>query len=131
MKIVRWDEVVAKPRDTEVTKVEQARPSADSACAKPIIVQVWIYGALAMSVGERPVAMHFSDGFSPSDVLAELSRRYGATFANQVMEPDGGKSRHCRMFVDGWAVEESEAPIHVRNPSTVVEIILLNSIEGG
>jgi hypothetical protein len=125
---VRWDAVVASDR----RRFEPA-PRADARltpCASASAsVQIWLFGSLADALPERPVELQFPLPFSIGDVIAELGRRCGNEFISRVTSPDGSLLRHCRVFVDGEAVEDLRAC--VQDPVAQIEMILLTAAEGG
>ncbi|MGB5079572.1 MAG: MoaD/ThiS family protein [Burkholderiales bacterium] len=126
---VRWDAVVA----SEHRRSEPARPAArPTPCAgAPVSVHLWLFGSLAGALPERPLELRFPLPFSIADVIAELGRRCGDEFASRVTAPDGSLLRHCRVFVDGEAVEDPRAPVRAHDPVAHIEMILLTAAEGG
>lgn len=127
---VRWDAVVGDSGFWTEPPRPAAKPSA-SEVASPAAVKVWPYGTLAGVLTERPLELQLPAGFSVGDVLAELTRRYGAEFSDLVIGDDGRKLRHCRVFVDGLPADDVETPVRVGPSPALVEIILLTAIEGG
>jgi hypothetical protein len=127
---VRWDAVVEGDR----RRFEQARPAAarlTSSAGAPASVHIWLFGSLAGAVPERPLMLQFRPPFSIGDVIAELGRRCGDEFTSRVTSPDGNLLRHCRVFVDGEAVEDPRAPVRAQDPVAQIEMILLTAAEGG
>lgn len=129
---VRWDEVVGSSRFWN----EPPRPaapvrSAEKGSAAALSVNVWLYGSLASVSAQRPVVLELPQDFTVGEVLAELVRRYGTEFSDQVMGPDGRKLRHCRVFVDGHPADDPDTPVHAGSSAALVEMILLTAIEGG
>ena len=129
---VRWDAVVvnngfwAEPSRPMPTHAPARKVDADR-----ISVKVWLYGSLASVVEERPVELKLPQGFSVADVLAELGRRYGDALLELLVNPDGRKTRFCRVFVDGMPADDVDAPVHSGSSPALVEMILLTAIEGG
>lgn len=129
---VRWDAVVADNRFwTEPPRPSVVRPDAKQEDAAQTSVKVWLYGTLAGVSEQRPVELQISQDFTVTDVLAELSRRYGEGFSDHVIGPDGRKFRHCRVFVDGLPADDVDTPVHAGPAPALVEMILLTAIEGG
>lgn len=127
---VRWDAVVkddhfwSAPPDP-VSNMPAADPNS-TACA-----QVWLFGSLADTVGERPIALQFGGPFSVADVIAEIGRRYGPELLARMTTRDGAKARSCRVFVHGEPVLDITTPIRAGATPTRVEMILLGALEGG
>ncbi len=127
---VRWDAVVERDHSC----FETWSGSARAAAARPTLpasasVDVWLFGSLAEAVPERPLTLEFRNPFSIDDVIAELGRRYGDGFLSLVTSPEGGMLRHCRVFVNGEDVEDTQAPVCAQAPQ--IEMILLTAAEGG
>jgi len=127
---VRWDAVVESGR----RQFEPARsPSAQLAPAAgaAVSVHVLLFGSLAGAFAERPLKLQLRLPFSIGDVIAELGSRCGEEFASRVTAPDGSLLRHCRVFVNGEAVEDLRTPVCAQDPVAQVEMILLTAAEGG
>jgi hypothetical protein len=77
---------------------------------------------LRLEVGER---------FTAGAVIAELGGRYGSTFRERVLLPDGRLNGCCRICVDGQMVDDLAAPIRAQTSGTEMEFILLWATEGG
>ena len=129
---VRWDAVVDKSRQwSGAPRPAPASGSSEREGAAPIRVKVWLYGMLASVSAERPLELRLGNSFSVADVLAELGRRYGQEFSDRVIGADGRKLSHCRVFVDGLPADDTEVPVHAGPSPALVEMVLLNAIEGG
>jgi len=127
---VRWDAVVAGDRrrfESAPHAGARLTPRASAFAS----VQLWLFGSLAGAVPERPLELQFPLPFSIGDVIAELGRRCGDEFTSRVTSPDGSLLRHCRVFVDGEAVEDPRAPVCAPDPVAQIEMILLTAAEGG
>ena len=111
---VRWDAVVQDKRFWTEPQDAAAAP-AGRAQARVLTVELWLFGALVAPGTPRPLRRTLAAPFSVRDVLGELAA-HAATKA-------------CRVFVDGAAVEDLDAPLQPR--AARVEIILLTGIEGG
>jgi len=124
---VRWDEVV---QDRGFWS-DAERPSlATHAADAHSRVQIWLFGSLA-DAAERPVSLEFRGPFSVADVVAELGRRCGRAFLDQVTDSGGSMIRNCRVFVNGQIVDDAKALIRTDAPHTEFELILLTAAEGG
>src|ERR1035437_5835284 len=108
----RWDAVVDKSRFESPLPAATPKPAQERSSA-PVPVKIWLYGELATLLPERPLVIDLADGFTLGDVYAELGRRCGEEFLSVVIRPDGKKSAHCRVFVDGLPVDDLETPVHV------------------
>lgn len=129
---VRWDAVVGSSRFwTEPPRPAAPARTREKESAAPVSVNVWLYGSLASVSAERPLVLELPYDFTVGEVLAELVRRYGEEFSDQVIGVDGKKLRHCRVFVDGHPADDPEAPVHTGPSPALVEMILLTAIEGG
>ncbi len=131
---VRWDAVVERDRRGFEIWSEPARPTAArlTPCASaPASVEIWLFGSLADVVAERPLRLQFRNPFSIGDVIAELGRHCGDEFLSRVTAPDGHMLRHCRVFVNGEAVEDPGAPVCAQDSVAQIEMILLTAAEGG
>ena len=124
---VRWDAVV----DCSRFRSAPARPASMPAASIEASVQVWLFGSLAEAIPERPVNLQIRNPFSIGDVIAELGHRCGGTFLSRITDPDGGVLRHCRVFVNGEAVEDTGAPVCANDAVAQIEMILLTAAEGG
>lgn len=125
---VRWDAVVdCSSRPVEAPAALAAHPSPFA----HVSVEVWLFGSLADAVPERPLRLQFRNPFSIDDIVAELGGRFGDAFLSRVTAPDGGMLRHCRVFVNGEAVEDTGAPVLTHAPQAQIEMILLTAAEGG
>ena len=129
---VRWDAVVAdKHFWAEPPRPTPAHPRPADGNTDPVSVKVWLYGSLANVVEQRPLELPLPQGFSVSDVMAELGQRYGEEFREHVFDTDGRKTRLCRVFVDGMPADDVDVPVHTGSTQAEVEMILLTAIEGG
>lgn len=127
---VRWDAVVDRDRRRFERRAEPA-PAAHPSPGGSASVEIWLFGSLADAVPERPLKLQFRNPFSIDDVVAEMGDRFGDAFLSRVTAPDGGMLRHCRVFVNGEAVEDTGAPVCVLVPLSQIEMILLTAAEGG
>ena len=103
---------------------------ADSA-TDGVAVRVWLFGALSALAAERPMVLRLAAGFTAGDVIARLGDRLGDEFISRVLSAPGEKFSHCRVFVDGYAVERLDAPIPTGGATAEVELILMIAPEGG
>ncbi|MCC6144077.1 MAG: hypothetical protein IT368_09745 [Candidatus Hydrogenedentes bacterium] len=127
---VRWDAVVDHNRfwneaDNAGTSGERCGSGA------PVTVKVWLFGGLADGVAERPITLQFREGFCPRDVFTAMRVRLGDDFVDQIADAQGNKFRYCRLFIDGMAADDVDAPVRSTSAATQVEMILLTATEGG
>ena len=111
-----------------------ARDFADAAAlptGEGVTVRVWLFGALSALAPERPLVLCLAAGFTAGEVIARLGERLGDEFVSRVLSAPGEKFSHCRVFVDGYAVERLDAPIPTGGATAEVELILMIAPEGG
>ncbi len=96
-----------------------------------VSVRVWLFGALSALATERPMVLPFTEGFTAGEVIARLGEKLGGEFVDRVLSAPGEKFSHCRIFVDGYAVERLDAPIPTSGATAEVELILMIAPEGG
>jgi hypothetical protein len=131
---VRWDAVISRNAASAAALAEPppALPRAPSrSTADRIKAHVALFGALASASPERSIALELPITATVADVLAALRERLGEAFLARVLDPLGAKHRHCRLFVDGYPVEDLTMPIDAAAEPTQIEIILLIAPEGG
>jgi len=92
---------------------------------------VQLFGALASLSAERRVRLALPSGATVADMLAALGERLGQPLVAHVLDHAGRKHRHCRLFVDGYPVEDVHARLDAKAEPTQIEIILLIAPEGG
>jgi hypothetical protein len=96
-----------------------------------IAVRVWLFGALSALATERPLVLALAEGFTAGEVIGRLGDRLGDQFVSRVLSAPGEKFSHCRIFVDGFAVERLDQPIETNGATAEIEFILLIAPEGG
>jgi hypothetical protein len=130
----RWDAVVDKSRfcmESPLPIAVSTGPRDTTTVAASVPVKIWLYGELATLLPERPLVVGLPDGFTLGEVFADLSKRCGQEFRDAVIRPDGKKSTHCRVFVDGLPVDDLDTPVHVGSSPALVELIVISATEGG
>ena len=130
---VRWDAVIDCNATNAANLVAQPtlRGAATRSSADCVKVHVALLGALASVSAERSIRLELPTRATIADVLAALGGRLGEGFLTRVLDPVGAKHRHCRLFVDGYPVEDMTTPIDAAAEPTQIEIILLIAPEGG
>jgi len=128
---VRWDAVVDYGAAGIHTDPPLPPLSICDCRAGSIQVHVQLFGALAAINPERSIHLELPTGATIADVLATLGERLGEPFSAHVLDRNGAKHRHCRLFVDGYSVEHLRTPLDARSGLTQIEIILLIAPEGG
>lgn len=130
---IRWDAVVDHRLRVagEAARPDSAVPGLAAEEGEVATVNVWLYGTLASGVAERPIRLQLPARFSTDAVIRELGCRLGDEFRGLVVDADGRKFCHCRVFVDGVEVENTVQPVHRGPAPATVEMILLTAIEGG
>lgn len=129
---IRWDAVVdhrLRP-GVEASRTESALATAADE-DDVATVNVWLYGTLASGAIERPIRLQVPARFSTDVVIRELVSRLGDAFRGRVLDADGRKFHHCRVFVNGIEVDDTGRPVHRGPAPATVEMILLTAIEGG
>jgi hypothetical protein len=130
---VRWDAVIDHRMIANLDEVPP--PSPQCMLSVPgvgeIGVHVQLFGALASSSAERSIQLEVPCSATVADVLAALGSRLGESFLSRVLDRAGAKHRHCRLFIDGYAVEDLNFALPATGTPTQIEIILLVAPEGG
>ena len=124
---VRWDAVVA-PRAAAPSPTPRARVDHGAASIK---VHVQLFGALAAHREERSLQFDQPAGTTVIDMLTVAEQRLGAPLLVHVLDERGAKRRHCRLFVDGYAVEDLRRELDGATGRAEIDIILLIAPEGG
>lgn len=107
------------------------RVACPPAEAGGVAVRVWLFGALSALAPARPVVLGLAAGFTPGDVIAALGQRCGPEFLDRVLRAPGEKFSHCRLFVNGLAIEDLGQPVEAGGATAEIEMILLIAPEGG
>ena len=130
---VRWDAVIDRSATNTANLVEKptSRRAARRSGADRVNAHVALFGALASVSAERSIELELPTTATIADVLAALGGRLGEEFLARVLAPGGAKHRHCRLFVDGYPIEDMTMPIDAAAEPTQIEIILLIAPEGG
>lgn len=93
-------------------------------------VHVWLFGALSALTPERPLVLRLTERFTAGDVIERLGDRLGDEFTSRVLFSSDEKFSHCRIFVDGFAVENLDEPL-ATGEIVSIEFILMIAPEGG
>lgn len=128
---VRWDAVVGCAAAAVDTTCAPAPRLASPQDAGPIQADVQLFGALSSLSAERRIRLELSSSATVADMLAALGDRLGQSLLAHVLDRTGKKHRHCRLYVDGYPVEDVNARLSARAEPTQIEIILLIAPEGG
>lgn len=132
---VRWDAVVkqdnfwSKTAAAPLSEIAPVDIPADKNA--PVEVEVWLYGLLGISQGERCFRLELGAGATLKDVIGELGRRLDPEVFRGIVTEGGEVFRYCRVFVDGAQAESLVTPIRRGASPATVEIILLIAAEGG
>jgi hypothetical protein len=130
---VRWDAVIDRNATSAANLIE--KPTSRRAASRPgadrVNAHVALFGALAAVSAQRSIELELPITATIADALAALGRRLGERFLAHVLDPVGAKHRHCRLFVDGYPIEDMRMPIDAAAEPTQIEIILLIAPEGG
>jgi hypothetical protein len=127
---VRWDAVVDRAAvATRETPAPPGRPVEPSAGG--IEVHVRLFGALASTSAERSFRLGLAATATIADVVTLLGERLGDGFLAQVLNENGAKRRHCRLFVGGYPIENLQTALGATPDPREIDIILLIAPEGG
>ncbi len=126
---VRWDAVVDRLAATGEAPEPPERAAEPDAGA--IEVHVRLFGALASTGGERSFRLELPAAATIADVVTALGGRLGEGFLAQVLDENGAKRRHCRLFVGGYPLESLRTALHTTPDPREIDIILLIAPEGG
>jgi hypothetical protein len=105
--------------------------SAAHNSAAAIQVHLQLFGALATCCPERSLCFEQPAGTTIINMLLAAEERLGAPLMVHVRDESGAKRRHCRLFVDGYAVEDLQTPLDGMIGPAEIDIILLIAPEGG
>ncbi len=128
---VRWDAVVERGAGEIHKGPLPPLSSTRDAGVGSSRVRVQLFGALAAVSAERSIQLELPAGATVADVFAVVGERLGDPFSVRVLDRTGAKHRHCRLFVDGYPVDNLHTPLDARSELTQIEIILLIAPEGG
>lgn len=126
---VRWDAVVDRTADAAFASCSPAASLASHPGS--IHADVQLFGALSSLSAERRIRLALPSGATVADMLAALGERLGRPLVAHVLDHAGRKHRHCRLFVDGYPIEDVKAQLDARAEPSQIEIILLIAPEGG
>jgi hypothetical protein len=130
---IRWDAVIdcqarAAGRSENPPPVLHA---PDTLRAGNIQARVELYGVLASLSAARTIQLTLPATATIADMLTTLGESLGDGFLAHVLGPTGAKHRHCRLFVNGYPIEDMTLAIEAAAEPTQIEIILLVAPEGG
>jgi hypothetical protein len=130
---VRWDVVVDRAASAvDYYKIPPPLPRAENyRPAGNIQIHLQWFGALASLSVERSLKLELPPPATIADVLAALKGRLGELFLARVLDKTGAKHRYCRLFVDGYPIEDLRTMIDAAANPIEIEIILLIAPEGG
>ena len=113
------------PAASSIAAVGAASQSASAA------IHVWLFGGLSKFAAERPLVLNLPSGFCAYDVIAELAKRCGPDFLGAVMDDAGRLPSCCRIFLDGWPVDDINRPLKIESDTADWEMIVLTGEPGG
>jgi len=130
---VRWDAVVDRAASAvDYYKIPPLLPRAEnSQPAGNIQIHLQLFGALAPLAMERSIKLELPPPATIADVLAALKVRFGELFLARVQDKAGAKHRYCRLFVDGYPIEDLQTLLGATANPIEIEIILIIAPEGG
>ncbi len=127
---VRWDAVV----DRSLWDIDTASPplrESERAAAKELRAHVRLFGSLDPNGRNRSFDLTLPQPAFLQDVFRLLAQELGEEFLPRVLDPLGRKHSYCRLFVDGVAVDDANAPLPTSAETAQIEIVLLMGMEGG
>ena len=96
-----------------------------------MVVNVRLFGMLGILAKERSVALHMAERVTLGDVLAELGKRFGQGFTDQILRVPGEMHSYCQVFVNDTPVDNLEKELETNGSAAEVGMILLMASEGG
>ena len=94
-------------------------------------VHVWLFGGLSKFAAERPLVLDMPGGFCAHDVIAEMAKRCGPDFLDTVLRKPGQITSCCKIFLDGWPVDDIHRPLNINRDTCEWEMIVLSGEPGG
>jgi molybdopterin converting factor small subunit len=130
---IRWDAVVDRKAASHDAPAPPPRRPAGAAHlgADRVRARVRLFGALASISRQSMLEFEFRPGDSVGDVVARLGEQLGEAVLSHLLDQSGAKRRHCRLFVDGYPVEDLRSALAPTANPTEIDIILLVAPEGG
>ena len=110
---------------------EAPHPSAADPGTAELDVCVRMFGMVCAMTGERELTLRLPLDAVVNDVIRALAERYKTALFEEAMSNARQKTSHCRISVDGYLVQDLNAPLRTKGSRTTVEIILLSAFEGG
>jgi hypothetical protein len=129
---IRWDAVVDRSV-ADFGRIPSSLPtrSAVNQPERPTQARVQLFGALASLSAERTFVLEVNSVTTLADVFAFVGERIGDWFFAHVVDENGAKRKHCRVFVGGYPIEDLHVPLSATAGLCDIEIILLVAPEGG
>lgn len=96
-----------------------------------MVVNVRLFGILAILAKERRIALNLPAGATLGDVIAALGSRLGSKFLESILRIPGELHSYCEVFVNNERVEQFGTVLQATGSAAEVGIILLMASEGG
>ncbi len=96
-----------------------------------MLVNVRLFGILAILAKERSVALQMAEGATLGDVLTELGKRFGKGFADHIFRVPGEMHSYCGVFLNNAQVDDLNEELRANGSAAEVGMILLMASEGG
>jgi len=96
-----------------------------------MVVNVRLFGILAILAGERMVAFEMESGATLGDVITGLGKRFGREFVDRIFRIPGEMHSYCQVFVNDAQVNDLDVELKCNGSPAEVGIILLMASEGG
>tara|TARA_B100001964_G_C14229108_1_gene599139 strand:+ start:1079 stop:1528 length:450 start_codon:yes stop_codon:yes gene_type:complete len=104
---------------------------ADSGIVDDIEIRISLFGILAMQIPERPMVLTMPRATTVSHIITNLEKKYLHSIPEMAAEDPAGLSPYCRVFIDGYPLEDFDHPLDNGKPAIELEMILLLAYEGG
>lgn len=115
---------------------ESSEPAAGGkksavANAADITLKISLFGILARHIPERPLMLTMPGTTTVSDLITYLEKEYLQSVPELATDDPAGLSPFCRVFIDGYPIEDFNLLVDNGKPVIDLEMILLLAYEGG
>jgi len=116
---------------------QDKKTSSDAGAKNPendqseIEIRISLFGVLSMHIPERPLVLTKPRSTTVSQIITHLEDKYLQSVPEMAAQDPAGLSPYCRVFIDGYPLEEFDQPLDNGKPMIELEMILLLAYEGG